>query len=492
MNLVGIDTLAKSPLADGDVLIGGRWLPAADGRTYPVHDPATGALVREVSSAGPGDALAAIEAADRAAAAWGATPARRRSEVLHDTFRLMREHTDLLAGLIVLENGKAYRDAAAEVGYAAEFFRWFAEEAVRIGSSFGDAPGGGFRHVVRRHPVGVTAFVTPWNFPAAMATRKIAPALAAGCPVLLKPAPETPLTALAVAALLAEAGLPEGLLNVLPTDRAPEVVSTWLGDERVRKFSFTGSTATGRLLLEQAAANVVNVTMELGGNAPFVVCADADVDAAVRGAMDAKMRGGGEVCIAANRFYVHTDVAAEFTEKFGAAMAAVRTGPGTEEGVALGPMINQAAVDKIRSLVDDAVARGATIAAQGTVPDGPGNFHPATVLTDVPEEARILHEEVFGPVAPVTTFTDEDEMLARANATVHGLASYVYSRDVARALRIAERLEAGMVGVNRGLLSDPAAPFGGVKQSGLGREGGREGIEAFLETQYIALDWPTD
>ncbi|WP_055495406.1 NAD-dependent succinate-semialdehyde dehydrogenase [Streptomyces sp. TP-A0356] len=491
MNLVGIDTLAKAPLGDGDLLLGGHWVPAADGRTYPVYDPATGDLLREVSAAGPDDARAATEAAVAVAADWRATPPRRRSEILHDAFALMREHTDLLARIIVQENGKALRDAAAEVGYAAEFFRWFAEEAVRIGSSFADAPGGGFRHVVRRHPVGVTAFVTPWNFPAAMAARKIAPALAAGCPVLLKPAPETPLTALAVAALLSAAGLPDGLVNVLPTDRAPEVVSAWLGDERVRKFSFTGSTATGKLLLEQAAANVVNVTMELGGNAPFIVCADADVDAAVRGAMDAKMRGGGEVCIAANRFYVHADVAAEFTEKFGAAMAAVRTGPGLEDGVTLGPMINAAAVDKIRSLVDDAVARGARIAVRGTVPAGPGHFYPATVLTDVPDEARILHEEVFGPVAPLTTFTDEDDVLTRANATVHGLASYVYSRDVARALRLAERLEVGMVGLNRGLLSDPAAPFGGVKQSGLGREGGREGIEAFLETQYVALDWPT-
>lgn len=268
MNLAGIDLLAKAPLAEGDVFLGGSWLPAADGRTCPVHDPATGDLIREVSAAGPEDARAAIEAARSAAAGWRTTPPRRRSEILHTAFELMREHTDTLARLIVLENGKAYRDAAAEVAYAAEFFRWFAEEAVRIGSSFADAPAGGFRHVVRKHPVGVTAFVTPWNFPAAMATRKIAPALAAGCPVLLKPAPETPLTALAIAALLAEAGLPDGLLNVLPTDRAPEVVSAWLGDEGVRKFSFTGSTATGRLLLEQAAANVVNVTMELGGNAP--------------------------------------------------------------------------------------------------------------------------------------------------------------------------------------------------------------------------------
>ncbi|MEV7145569.1 NAD-dependent succinate-semialdehyde dehydrogenase [Streptomyces sp. NPDC051287] len=490
MNLVGIDLLAKAPFAEGDVFLGGRWLPAADGRTYPVHDPATGDPVREVSAAGPEDARAAIGAAQEAAAGWRATPPRRRSEILHAAFALMREHTDALARLIVLENGKAHRDAVAEVGYAAEFFRWFAEEAVRVGSAFGDAPAGGYRHVVRKHPVGVTAFVTPWNFPAAMATRKIAPALAAGCPVLLKPAPQTPLTALAIAALLTEAGLPDGLLNVLPTDRAAEVVGVWLGDERVRKFSFTGSTATGRTLLAQAAANVVNVTMELGGNAPFVVCADADVDAAVRGAMDAKMRGGGEVCIAANRFYVHTDVAAEFTRKFGAAMAAVRTGPGLADGVTLGPMIDQTAVARIRDLVADAVARGARIAVQGEVPDGPGHFHPATVLVDVPDDARVLHEEVFGPVAPITTFTDEDEMVARANATVHGLASYVYSRDVGRALRLAERLEAGMVGVNRGLLSDPAAPFGGVKQSGLGREGGREGIEAFLETQYIALDWP--
>ncbi|MGW2423884.1 NAD-dependent succinate-semialdehyde dehydrogenase [Streptomyces sp. NPDC001709] len=491
MNLAGIDTLAKAPLADGDVFLGGRWLPAADGRTYPVYDPATGEPVRWVSDAGAEDARAALAAAEEAAAGWRATPPRRRSEILHDTFRLLLAHRDTLADLIVRENGKARGDALAEVGYAAEFFRWFAEEAVRIGSSFGDAPGGGFRHVVRRHPVGVTAFVTPWNFPAAMAARKIAPALAAGCPVLLKPAPETPLTALAIAALLAAAGVPDGVVSVLPTDRAPQVVSAWLGDERVRKFSFTGSTATGKLLLEQAAANVVNVTMELGGNAPFVVCADADVDAAVRGAMDAKMRGGGEVCIAANRFYVHEAVAAEFTERLGAAMAAVRTGPGDQEGVTLGPMINRAAVDRIRSLVDDALARGARIAARGTVPAGPGFYHPAMVLADVPDDARVFHEEIFGPVAALTTFTGEDEVVARANATVHGLAAYVYTRDVGRGLRLAERLEAGMVGLNRGLLSDPAAPFGGVKQSGLGREGGREGIEAFLETQYIALDWPT-
>lgn len=487
-----IESIVKSSYGEGDLWIGGQWRAASDGRTYPVYDPATGEVVREVGAASAADAAAALDAASGAAEQWRRTPARRRSEILMGAFRLMREHSDALARLITLENGKAYRDAKAEVGYAAEFFRWFAEEAVRVGSGFGEAPAGGFRHVVIKQPVGVTAFVTPWNFPAAMATRKIAPALAAGCPVVLKPAPETPLTALAVAALLAEAGLPDGLLNVLPTDRAPETVSAWLGDERVRKFSFTGSTATGRVLLRQCADHVVNVTMELGGNAPFVVLADADVDAAVRGAMDAKMRGGGEVCIAANRFYVHADVAAEFTEKFGAAMRAVKAGPGLAEGVTLGPMINPTAVERISGLVTDAVQRGARIAAQGEVPVDGGWYHPATVLTDVPADAEILHTEVFGPVAPIVTFTDEEEVLTAANDTAYGLASYVYTRDLARGLRIAERLEAGMVGLNRGLISDTAAPFGGVKQSGIGREGGREGIEAFLETKYVALDWPTD
>ena len=485
-----VDAIAKVS-SNGDLHIGGQWRQAADLATFPVHDPATGELIRDVSSAGAADAKAALDAAESARESWAATPPRRRSEILHDMFAAMREHTESLARLITLENGKAYRDARAEVGYAAEFFRWYAEEAVRIGSSFGDAPAGGFRHVVRRQPVGVTAFVTPWNFPAAMATRKIAPALAAGCPVLLKPAPDTPLTALAISALLSEVGLPDGVCNVLPTYRAAEVASVWLTDERVRKFSFTGSTATGRVLLKQAADNIVNVTMELGGNAPFIVCPDADVDAAVRGAMDAKMRGGGEVCIAANRFYVHEDVAEEFTAKFGAAMASVHIGPGMDEGVELGPLVNQAAQHKVRALVKDAVDRGATISAQGPTPDGPGWFHPATVLTGVPEDATMMHTEVFGPVAPITTYTDEDEMLARANNTVHGLASYVYSTDLNRALRICDRLETGMVGLNRGLVSDPAAPFGGVKQSGLGREGGREGIEAFLETKYVALDWPT-
>ena len=484
-----VEGIAKGS-ATGDLFIAGRWRPAADGRTYPVADPATAEVIREVSAAGAEDSRQAVDAAAEAFDGWRSTAPRRRSEILHDMFATMREHADGLARLITLENGKAYRDAKAEVFYAAEFFRWFAEEAVRVGSSFGDAPAGGFRHLVRRQPVGVTAFVTPWNFPAAMATRKIAPALAAGCPVVLKPAPDTPLTALAVAGLLTEVGLPDGVCNVLPTDRAAEVANVWFQDDRVRKFSFTGSTATGRVLLKQAADHVVNVTMELGGNAPFIVCPDADIDAAVRGAMDAKMRGGGEVCIAANRFYVHDDVAEEFTAKFGAAMTSVRIGPGMTEGVELGPMVNEAAQRKIQNLVDDALDKGAKIAAQGPTPDGPGWYFPATVLTDVPEDAELLRTEVFGPVAPILTYRDEDEMLARANNSEHGLASYVYSGRLERALRISDRLEAGMVGLNRGLISDPAAPFGGVKQSGLGREGGREGIDAFLETKYIAVDWP--
>ncbi|RZQ60766.1 NAD-dependent succinate-semialdehyde dehydrogenase [Amycolatopsis suaedae] len=470
--------------------VGGQWRAAADGRTFTVFDPATEKPVREVAAAGARDAATAVRVARESFDGWSATPPRQRAEVLRAAFTAMHENAPDLARLITLENGKAYRDALAEVSYAAEFFRWFAEEAVRIGSAFGDAPQGGFRHLVRRHPAGVAAFVTPWNFPAAMATRKIAPALAAGCPVVLKPAPDTPLTALAVAALLTEAGLPDGVCNVLPTDRAAEVAGRWLRDERVRKFSFTGSTATGRILLKQAADNVVNVTMELGGNAPFVVRADADLDAAVRGALDAKMRGGGEVCIAANRFYVHHTVAAEFTARLGEAMSSIHIGPGMDDGVGLGPMVNAAAVDRIDRLVTDAVRRGARVAARGPKPDGPGWFYPATVLADVPDDAELMHTEVFGPVAPVTTFDDEDDLVRRANDTTYGLAAYVYSADLAAALRLADRLETGMVGVNRGLISDPAAPFGGVKQSGLGREGGREGIEAFLETKYVAVDWP--
>ncbi|MEV7324626.1 NAD-dependent succinate-semialdehyde dehydrogenase [Streptomyces sp. NPDC093970] len=485
-----ISNVATAQAEVRDLFIGGNWAKAQDDRSYPVVDPATAKVLREVSSGGAADATAAVDAAAAAFPGWRAVAPRRRAEILRRAHELMHEHIDDLARLMVAENGKSLRDAKGEVVYAAEFFRWYSEEAVRIGSGFGDAPGGGFRHLVRKQPVGVTAHVTPWNLPAAMVTRKAAPALAAGCTVVLKPAPETPLTAIAIAAILQEAGLPDGAFNVLPTDRAPEVVGVWMADERVRKFSFTGSTGTGKLLLEQAARTVKNTTMELGGNAPFIVLADADVDAAVAGAMDAKMRGGGEVCIAANRFYVHEDVAEEFTRKFGEAMEAVRIGPGLDDGVELGAMVNQAAIEKIGALVDDAVERGAAITAQGPTPAGPGYFYPATVVTNVSPNARIMHEEVFGPVAPIAVFRDEDEAVAAANDTPFGLAAYVYSRDLGRAVGIAERIESGMVGINRGMLSDPAAPFGGVKQSGLGREGGTDGIEAFLETQYLAVEWP--
>ncbi|MDH6121410.1 succinate-semialdehyde dehydrogenase/glutarate-semialdehyde dehydrogenase [Kitasatospora sp. GAS204A] len=482
--------VVTAPTGVRDLYIDGARTAAIDGRSYPVVDPATAKVLCDVSSGGAADAAAAVDAAAAAFPRWRTVAPRQRAEILRRAYDLMLSRSDPLARLMVSENGKSLRDAKGEIGYAAEFFRWYSEEAVRIGSGFGDSPAGGFRHVIRRQPVGVTAHVTPWNLPAAMVARKVAPALAAGCTVVLKPAPETPLTALAIAEILAEAGLPAGALNVVPTDRAPEVVGVWMDDERVRKFSFTGSTGTGRLLLEQAARTVKNTTMELGGNAPFIVLADADVDAAVRGAMDAKMRGGGEVCIAANRFYVHEDVAEEFTRKFGEAMAAVRIGPGLAEGVELGAMVNQAAIDRIGALVADAVERGASIAAQGPTPEGPGYFHPATVLTGVTPDARIMHEEVFGPVAPIAVFRDEEEVLAAANNTPFGLAAYVFSGDLGRALRLAERIESGMVGVNRGLLSDPAAPFGGVKQSGLGREGAQAGIEAFLETQYLAVEWP--
>ena len=373
------------------------------------------------------------------------------------------------------------------MAYAAEFFRWYSEEASRGDGDYALAPSGAARTLVTQRPVGVAALVTPWNFPAAMATRKIAPALAAGCTVVLKPAAETPLTALAVARLLGEAGVPEGVVSVVPTTRAPEVVGCWLADDRVRKISFTGSTGVGRALLHQAADRVLNASMELGGNAPFVVTADADVEAAVAGAMIAKFRNGGQACTAANRFYVHADVVEQFVADFGAAIAALRVGPSADPESQVGPMISAAAASKIAGLVADACAEGAQVAATAPVPDGPG-FHPPTLLTDVPPTAAILTEEIFGPVAPVVTWTDTEEMLGWVNGTEYGLAAYVYAGRLQDALRLAERIEAGMVGINRGIVSDPAAPFGGVKQSGLGREGARDGIREFQETQYFSVD----
>ena len=472
-----------------ELLIGGKLRAASDGGTFPVIDPATGKTLADVANGTEADALACVDAADAAAAHWAATPPRTRGEILRTAFELMVDRADQLAALIVAENGKALPDARGEVLYSAEFFRWYSEEAVRIDGQVRTAPAGTNKILVIHQPVGIAVLVTPWNFPAAMASRKIGPALAAGCTVILKPASETPLTALALASILEEAGAPAGVVNVLPSRRSGPVVSAMLADPRVRKLSFTGSTEVGRTLLAQAAEHVVNCSMELGGNAPFVVFADADLDAAIAGAMIAKMRNGGEACTAANRFYVEAPIAEEFTKRLTAAMGALKVGPGSDADVAVGPLINDSARRKVAELVDHAVAQGATLRSGGTVPDGEGYFYPPTVLSDVPSNAEILQTEIFGPVAPVVTFTTEDEAITLANSTEYGLVSYVYTADLARGLRVSERIEAGMVGLNRGLVSDPAAPFGGVKESGLGREGGTEGLLAFTESKYVAVDW---
>ncbi len=472
-----------------DLFVAGTWRPAAAGRRLEVADPATGSVLATVADADTDDATAAVDAAAAAAADWAATSPRSRADLLMRAFHLMQERSEELALLISLENGKSLADARGEVAYAAEFFRWYAEEGVRLRGQVGHAPSGANRLMVTYQPVGVSVLVTPWNFPAAMATRKIAPALAAGCTTVLKPAAETPLTALAVAALLEEVGLPAGVLNVVTTSRPGPVVETMLTDRRTRMVSFTGSTEVGRVLLRTAADHVLKCAMELGGNAPFVVLADADVDAALDGAMVAKMRNGGQACTAANRFYVHDSVHDAFVEGLIARMAAIRVGPGTDEATQCGPLINDHAVRKVDLLVRDAVRRGARAMIGGRAPDGPGSFYPPTVLVDVPLDARVLHEEVFGPVAPVVRFDREEDLLPVVNDTDLGLVSYLYTRDLARGLRLAERLESGMVGLNRGLVSDPAAPFGGTKQSGLGREGSTEGLLEFMEAQYVATSW---
>jgi succinate-semialdehyde dehydrogenase/glutarate-semialdehyde dehydrogenase len=471
------------------LLIGGHWIDASDGRTFDVDDPSTGEVIAVVADASVSDGMAAVDAAAAALPAWAATPPRQRGEVLRRTFELMTERTEALATLIVRENGKALSDARGEVTYAAEFFRWFSEEAVRAGGDLHTAPSGANRILVVRQPIGVSVLVTPWNFPAAMATRKIGPALAAGCTVVLKPASDTPLTALALGALLEEAGVPAGVVNVLPSRRSGAVVGAMLHDPRVRKLSFTGSTEVGRGLLKEASDCVVSCSMELGGNAPFIVFDDADLESAVAGAMIAKMRNGGEACTAANRFLVQRGIATEFGKRLAETMGALRMGPGLEDGVQLGPLINAAGRDKVVALVSGAVSDGARIAAGGSVPDGPGFFYPPTVLLDVPANADILREEIFGPVAPLVVFDTEQEAVALANDSEYGLVAYVYTRDLERGLRCSEALESGMVGLNRPLVSDPAAPFGGVKQSGLGREGGHDGLLEFMESKYIAVTW---
>ena len=470
------------------VLIGGVWGPGELGAVE-VRDAADDALLASVADASTAQATQAVDAAAAAGPAWAATSPRRRSEVLRRAYELPVRDTEPLAALVCAENGKSLADARAEVAYAAEFFRWFAEEAVRTDGSWGSSPAGGVRNVVTHRPVGVAALVTPWNFPAAMATRKLAPALAAGCTVVLKPAAETPLTALAVARLLEEAGVPAGVVNVVPTTRAAEVASTWLQDARVRKLSFTGSTAVGRALLRQAADRVLNTSMELGGNAPFVVLEDADLDAAVDGAMVAKFRGGGQACTAANRFYVHEAVRDEFLDRMAARVERLCVGRGSDPATDVGPLISRRAVEGATRAVEDALSRGARVVARAALPDLPGSFLAPVLLADVPPDALVVQEEVFAPVAPVVTWHDEDALLELVNGSELGLAAYVWSRDLGRALRLAERVDAGMVGVNRGLVSDPSAPFGGVKQSGLGREGAREGLAEYQETQYFSVDW---
>ena len=472
-----------------DLFLGGKWVPASSGGRFDVYDPSTGEVIAAVADGTVEDAIAAVDAADAAAAGWAGTAPRARAEILRSAFELMTARKDELARLISLENGKALTDAAGEVAYAAEFFRWYSEEAVRAEGTVMTAPSGANRILVVQQPVGIAVLVTPWNFPAAMATRKIGPALAAGCTCILKPASDTPLTALAMAAILAEAGVPDGVVNVLPSRSSGKVVSAMLHDPRVRKVSFTGSTEVGRVLLAEAADQVVNTSMELGGNAPFLVFADADLEAALDGAMVAKMRNAGEACTAANRFYVEASVAPEFSRRLAERMAALRVGPGVDEQTEVGPLVNEDAVAKVDELVTAAVADGAAAVTGGTRPDGTGWYYPPTVLSDVRPASAILREEIFGPVAPIVTFTDEAEAIRLANDTEFGLVAYLYTGDLARGLRVSEALEAGMIGLNRGLVSDPAAPFGGVKQSGIGREGGHEGMLDYLESKYIAVSW---
>ena len=472
------------------LFIGGAWRPSSSGGSFAVEDPATGEALAEVADGTAEDAAAALDAAVDAAAGWARTPPRERSEVLRRAFDTVRSRADDFALLMTLEMGKPLAEAKGEVTYGNEFLRWYSEEAVRIAGRFGSNPEGTGRMIVSRHPVGPCHLITPWNFPLAMATRKVGPALAAGCTAVIKPADLTPLTTLLLTSVLVEAGLPAGVLNVVTTTDAASVSGTIIADPRLRKLSFTGSTPVGRRLLAQAAEGVLRTSMELGGNAPFVVFADADVDAAVEGAMLAKFRNIGEACTAANRFVVAEQVAEEFTAKVAERVAALRVGRGTEEGVQIGPLINEKAREKASGLVGDAVERGAEVVVGGHAVDGPGTFYEPTVVSGVRPGSRILREEIFGPVLAVATFGDEEEGVALANDTEYGLVGYAYTRDLDRALRLVDSMETGMLGINTGVVSNAAAPFGGIKQSGLGREGGLEGIGEYLETRYALVPDP--
>jgi succinate-semialdehyde dehydrogenase / glutarate-semialdehyde dehydrogenase len=480
----GLDLL--SPAQRG-LFIGGTWREANSGATFSVRDPADGSVITDVANGDVSDAVDALDAACAAQDDWARTPPRERGEILRRAFELITQRADDFAELMSLEMGKTVKEAKGEVTYGAEFFRWFSEEAVRIHGRWMQAPAGGSRLLTIKKPVGPCLFITPWNFPLAMGTRKIGPAIAAGCTMVVKPAELTPLTMLALAATLEEVGLPAGVLNIVTTHDSKSLSKALMADDRLRKVSFTGSTPVGKVLIRQSADELQRVSMELGGNAPFIVFADADVDAAVDGAMIAKMRNMGEACTAANRFLVHADVAEEFGEKLGARMGDLVVGRGQDEGVDVGPLIDQNAVESVTQLVTDAVHGGARVLTGGKAADGPGYFYPPTVLVDVPADAEIVRQEIFGPVAPITTFTDEAEAVRQANDTEYGLASYVYTRDLARTIRVAESLQFGLIGINSGLLSNPAAPFGGVKASGFGREGSFEGIEEYLDTTYVAL-----
>ncbi|BCJ49985.1 NAD-dependent succinate-semialdehyde dehydrogenase [Actinoplanes sp. NBRC 14428] len=472
---------------DKDLFIGGEWRPASGGGRFPVENPATGEILCEVADATPEDGAAALDSAAAAQPGWAAVPPRERGEILRRAYEALIRRTDEVALLITLEMGKSLPESRAEVAYGADYLRWFGEEAVRVAGEWKTGSTGDGRILTVRRPVGPALLITPWNAPLAMLTRKIGPAVAAGCTTVVKPAAQTPLTALLLARLLTEAGLPPGVLNLVPTTAAGAVTEPLIVDRRLRKLSFTGSTEVGRTLLRRAADNVLRTSMELGGNAPFIVCADADLDSAVDGAMVAKMRNLGEACIAANRFLVHDTVADEFTRRLAARMSALTVGPGTDGSATVGPLIDARQRDRVAGLVDDAVARGAQLVCGGRPGPGAGYFYPPTVLADVPAAARLTREEIFGPVAPITTFGSDEQALAMANDTEFGLVGYLFTRDLGRAVRMAEALETGMVGLNRGLVSDVAAPFGGIKQSGLGREGGATGIDEYLETQYVAV-----
>ena len=469
------------------LLIGGQWREATGGARFTVDDPATGSVLASCADATPQDGIAALDAAVAAQAEWARSAPRDRAEILRRAFELLTEGTEEFATLMTLEMGKPLAEARGEVAYGAEFFRWFSEEAVRIHGRYLMAPNGATRLLTMKQPVGPTLMITPWNFPLAMGTRKIGPAVAAGCTMVVKPAHETPLSMLALAALMEEAGLPKGVLNVVTTTHSGAVCEPIIKDPRLRKLTFTGSTGVGKILVEQSAEQLLRLSMERGGNAPFIVFEDADIDAAVNGAMLAKMRNIGEACTAANRFFVHEDVAEEFSRKFADRMAGLTVGKGTKKGVDVGPLITAKARAGVDELVQDAIGRGATALTGGAPMAGRGFFYAPTVLANVPADSRCLTEEIFGPVAPVCTFSDEAEAIAKANATQYGLVGYVFTRDHARVIRVSEALEFGMIGINTGIVSNPAAPFGGVKHSGFGREGGFEGIDEYLEVKYVGM-----